>query len=102
VVVYGVTGCFVVFAWWQGANANLGVLRWLAYQTGGSAATQLSEPRAFADVLSGASAATVLTRLATDLEGDVEAWTDECLATVPDFRLSHLHHPAPVAPQHDI
>ena len=45
-----------------GFNANLALLRWLAYQTGGSAATRLDEPRAFADAVSGAATQTVRTR----------------------------------------
>lgn len=45
-----------------GFNANLPLLRWLAYQTGGSAATRLDEPRAFADAVSGAATQTVRTR----------------------------------------
>ena len=45
-----------------GFNANLTLLRWLAYQTGGSAATRLDEPRAFADAVSGAATQTVRTR----------------------------------------
>ena len=44
-----------------GFNANLTLLRWLAYQTGGSAATRLDEPRAFADAVSGAATQTVRT-----------------------------------------
>ena len=44
-----------------GFNANLALLRWLAYQTGGSAATRLDEPRAFADAVSGAATQTVRT-----------------------------------------
>ena len=47
-----------------GLNANLALLRWLAYQTGGSAATRLDDPRAFADAVSGAAAQTVRTRRA--------------------------------------
>lgn len=45
-----------------GFNANLALLRWLAYQTGGSAVTRLDEPRAFADAVSGAATQTVRTR----------------------------------------
>jgi hypothetical protein len=50
-----------------GLNANLALLRWLAYQTGGSAAARLDDPRAFADAVSGAAAQTVRTRHAPPL-----------------------------------
>ena len=46
-----------------GLNASLALLRWLAYQTGGSAATHLDSPRAFADAVSSAAAQTVRARL---------------------------------------
>ena len=46
-----------------GLNANLALLRWLAYQTGGSATTHLDSPRALADAVSSTAAQTVRTRL---------------------------------------
>ena len=70
-----------------GFNANLALLRWLAYQTGGSAVMRLDEPHAFADVVSGATTQTVLTRLTLDISGDLDALMDEKLQTTPDWRL---------------
>ena len=64
-----------------GANANLGLLRWMAYQTCGSASVSLSQPDECAGHVSGASDATYLTKLSTSLSDDVEACADEALAT---------------------
>lgn len=71
-------------------SANLAFLRWLAYQTGGTASTSITQPEKFASQLSGVSPCVVLTRLETDLEADdVDAWEDdENFTTAPDFRLS--------------
>ena len=77
-----------------GVNTNLALLRWLAYQTGGSASMRLDEPREFADVVSGAATQTVITRLTTNLSGDEEAWMDEQLQTIPDCRLAAIRVPA--------
>ena len=77
-----------------GTEANLALLRWLAYQTGGAAATPLTSPQAFADAVAGVAAPTLLVRVSTDLAGDVDAWTDDALQTVPDFRLAALRAPA--------
>ena len=40
-----------------GGNANLGLLRWMAFQTGGSASVGLSQPDEFAKLVSGESEA---------------------------------------------
>ena len=42
----------------------------------------------------GGKAATVLTKVETNLSADVEAFEDEDFASVPDWRLSQLHVPA--------
>ena len=79
----------------QSTNANLGLLRWLAYQSGGSASGTLSAARSFADLVSGASAQTKLAKMVlADLADNVAAWTDDELSTTPDFRLSKLNIPA--------
>ena len=72
----------------QGVNANLGLLRWMAHQTGGSASVSLSNPKEFGDLISGASVPTLLTKLEPDNGGDLEVWTDDEFTTCPDFRLS--------------
>merc|ERR1719502_313952 len=46
----------------SGANANLGLLRWMAFQTGGSASASLAQPDEFAALVSGAAEQTTLTR----------------------------------------
>ena len=76
-----------------GINANLALLRWLAYQTGGTAQWSLGTPADFADAVSGAVAATTLMKLSTNLDGDTDAWTDAELQSVPDFRLASLNVP---------
>ena len=75
--------------------ANLELLRWLAYQTGGSATAPLTSPAAVAGILSGATTQTTLTKLSTDMSGDVDVFeADEHFVTVPDFRLATVAVPA--------
>jgi len=78
----------------EAANSNLGVLRWMAYQLGGSASVSRADPAAVAALVSGAAPQTLLCRLETDLQDSVEAFEDEGFKTVPDWRLSCVAVPA--------
>ena len=72
-----------------GVDGQLGLLRWLAYQTGGSASAPLSRPDELGRLVSGASRAVTLTRLETDLSADLDVWEDhDGFETAPDFRLT--------------
>jgi len=74
-----------------GANANLGVLRWLAYQLGGSSTVPLADAEGVAALVSGAAPPVMLRKLATDLHEDADTFEDmEAFHTVPDFRLASV------------
>ena len=64
-------------------NANLSMLRWLCYQTGGralpiSTGSQMSE---FSAVFVGAAPQFLLTKISTDLDADVDAFDDDAFVT---------------------
>ena len=79
-------------------NANLHALRWIARQTGGAASAPLADAPAVAAAVSGADAALTLTRLATDLEADLDAATDDSFQATARTRTPAAHHPTTPPP----
>lgn len=76
----------------SGTTANLAVLKWIAYQLGGSTSIARADSAAVAALAAGAAPHLLLTQLTIDLQDDLDAFEDPTLHTVPDFRLARVSH----------